>query len=231
MNRKTNWSKVSIVALTVLCLFAMVGMLYASSGADTGHDSPDAAVEHAAGGHGDVAHGDDAHGGGHDEHHSSLTSAKLKDLLWRCTNFAALIIILVVFASKPIAAGMNSRREGIAARKDDLEAEKVKAQKMYSEYETKLSKIDAEVKNIIDAAVAQGEKEREQIVADAERMAVDIKRKAESAVHNATIEARKSLRIEMADKAVEIAEELVKKSLKAKDQNRLIENCLAKVGG
>ncbi|MBW2690882.1 MAG: ATPase, partial [Deltaproteobacteria bacterium] len=57
------------------------------------------------------------------------------------------------------------------------------------------------------------------------------KRKAESAVHNATIEARKSLRIEMADKAVEIAEELVKKSLKAKDQNRLIENCLAKVGG
>ncbi len=217
MNRKTNWSKVSIVALTVLCLFAMVGMVYASSGADAGYDSPDAAVEHAA--------------GGHDEHHSSLTPAKLKDLLWRCTNFAALVIILVVFASKPIAAGLNSRREGIAARKDDLEAEKVKAQKMYSEYETKLSKIDAEVKNIIDAAVAQGEKEREQIVADAERMAVDIKRKAESAVHNATIEARKSLRIEMADKAVEIAEELVKKSLKAKDQNRLIENCLAKVGG
>ena len=230
MNRETNWSKVSIVALTVLCLFAMVGMLYASSGADAGHDSPDAAVvEHAAGGHGDVAHGDDAHG--HGEHHSSLTSAKLKDLLWRCTNFAALVIILVVFAAKPIAAGFNSRREGIAARKDDLEAEKVKAQKMYSEYETKLSKIDDEVKNIIDAAVVQGEKEREQIVADAERMAVDIKRKAESAVHNATIEARRSLRIEMADKAVEIAEELVKKSLKAKDQNRLIENCLAKVGG
>lgn len=227
MNRKTNWSKVSIVALTVLCLFAMVGMVYASSGADAGHDSPDAAVEHAAGGHGDVAHGDDAHG----EHHSSLTPAKLKDLLWRCMNFAALVIILVVFASKPIAAGLNSRREGIAARKDDLEAEKAKAQKMYSEYETKLSKIDVEVKNIIDAAVAQGEKEREQIVADAERMAVDIKRKAESAVHNATIEARRSLRIEMADKAVEIAEELVKKSLKAKDQNRLIENCLAKVGG
>jgi len=229
MNRKTNWSKVSIVALTVLCLFAMVGMLYASSGADTGHDSPDATVEHAAGGHGDVAHGDDAHG--HGEHHSSLTPAKLKDLLWRCTNFAALVIILLVFASKPIAAGLNSRREGIAARKDDLEAEKTKAQKMYSEYETKLSKIDAEVKNIIDAAVAQGEKEREQIVADAERMAVDIKRKAESAVHNATIEARRSLRIEMADKAVEIAEELVKKSLKPKDQNKLIENCLAKVGG
>ena len=229
MNRKTNWSKVGIVALTVLCLFAMVGMLYASSGADTGHVSPDATVEHAAGGHGDVAHGDDAHG--HGEHHSSLTTPKLKDLLWRCTNFAALVIILLVFASKPIAAGLNSRREGIAARKDDLEAEKTKAQKMYSEYETKLSKIDAEVKNIIDAAVAQGEKEREQIVADAERVAVDIKRKAESAVHNATIEARRSLRIEMADKAVEIAEELVKKSLKPKDQNRLIENCLAKVGG
>ncbi|MEA2084077.1 MAG: ATP synthase F0 subunit B [Thermodesulfobacteriota bacterium] len=230
MNRKTNWSKVGIVALTVLCLFAMVGMLYASSGADAGHGSPDAAVEHAAGGHGDVAHGDDAHGG-HGEHHSSLTSAKLKDLLWRCTNFAGLVIILVVFASKPIAAGLNARREGIAARKDDLEAEKVKAQKMYSEYESKLSKIDVEVKSIIESAVAQGEKEREQIVADAERMAVDIKRKAESAIHNATIEARRSLRIEMADKAVEIAEELVKKSLKAKDQNRLIENCLAKVGG
>lgn len=225
MNRKINWSKAGIAVLTLLCLFAMVGVVYATSEHDAGHGSHDAAVEHVAG-----EHGDDAHGG-HGEHHSSLTREKLMDLLWRCTNFAGLVIILVVFASKPVAAGLNSRRESISARKDELEDQKVKAQKMYSEYESKLSKIDGEVKSIIESAVAQGEKEKEQIVADAERMAEDIKRKAESSIQNAAHEAQKNLRVEIAEKAVAIAEDLVKKSLKPEDQDKLIEDYLAKVGG
>lgn len=223
MNRKIYLSKAGIVALTLLCLFAMVGMVYATSGSDSGHG---AAVEEAAGGHGG-GHGD----GAQVVHHSSLTHEKLMDLLWRCTNFAGLVVILVVFASKPVAAGLNSRREEISARKDGLEAEKAKAQKMYSEYESKLSKIDAEVKSIIESAVAQGEKEKEQIVADAERMAEDIKRKAESSVQNTVLDAKKNLRVEVAEKAVAIAEELVKKSLKPEDQDKLIEDYLAKVGG
>ncbi len=229
MKMKVNWSKTGIVALTVLCLFAMVGMLYASSGG--GHDAPQ--DSHAAAAQGD-AHGEEAaHGdaGGHGEHHSSLTKKNLMDLLWRCTNFAALMVILVVFASKPLAAGLNSRREAISAKFDGLESERADAQKMYSEYESKLTKIDAEVKSIINAAVAQGEKEKEQIVADAERMAADIKRKAESSVQNALNDARATLREEVADKAVQIAEELVKKSIKPEDQDKLIEDYLAKVGG
>ena len=45
----------------------------------------------------------EGHGGGHGAP-NPLSHEKLMDLLWRTTNFIALVIILVKFGSKPIAS-------------------------------------------------------------------------------------------------------------------------------
>ena len=165
-----------------------------------------------------------AEGGG------SLSPAKLKDLLWRTLNFAILIIVLVKVLSKPIANGLRARQQSIREQFTDLEARKAEADKTYKTYEDKLAAIDQEVNEIIQSAIEQGEAEKERIIDEAHRAAADIKRQAEMAIQHELAEAKLRLREQVANQAVVMAEELIRKNLQETDQVKLIEDYLSKVG-
>ena len=170
-----------------------------------------------------LAHASSGEGG-------SLSHAKLMDLLWRTLNFAGLLAILVLALKKPIANGLNGRRQAIIEKFGDLEAQKSEAERIYKEYEAKLSTIDGEVESIISAAVKQGETEKAKIIEDANRAAGDIQRQAEMAIQHELSEAKLRLRSEIAEQAVQMAEELIKKDFKEADQTRMVEDYLEKVG-
>lgn len=161
----------------------------------------------------------------------AIPREKWLDLLWRTTNFAALVVILVFFLKKPFADGLSSRREGIKDQLEALESRKADAERMYTEAEGKLARLDEEVNAIITEAVKQGEAEKEKIIADAERNAGDIKRQAEMAVAHELAEAKTRLKAEIAEQAVLLAEELIKKNIQPADQSRMVELSLDKVGG
>lgn len=169
--------------------------------------------------------GGDAHGGG------GISPEKWKDLWYRVFNFAGLAAILVYFLRKPLAGGLRSRRETIAQQLEELEARKGEAERMYKEAEAKVARLDAEVKKIIAEAVKQGEVEKERIIADGERSAGDMKRQAKMAVAHELAEAKSRLKAEIAEQAVLLAEELIKKNLQPADQHKMVEEYLDKVGG
>ena len=226
MNTNRKWAKYGLAALTVAGVLVAAGVLYASGGGEVAHGAADAAHGVAEAAHGAAAaHG--AHGGAH----GSVTPEKLKDLLWRTLNFIGLVIILVKFTSKPIANGLRSRRESIKEQFEELEARKAEAAQFYKDYESKLSGIDDEVQKIIEGAVAQAEAEKERIIADAHRAAGDIKRQAEMAVQHELAAAQKRLRVEVADQAAAMAEELIRKNLQPADQDKLVAEYLDRVGG
>lgn len=159
-----------------------------------------------------------------------IPKEKWMDLLWRTLNFACLVAILVLALKKPIANGLNSRRQAIVETFEDLEAQKEEAERIYRGYEEKLSKIDDEVQAILSSAVKQGEAEKERIIEEANRAAGDIQRQAEMAIQHEVAEARKRLRSEIAEQSVKMAEEIIKKNLKDADQNKMVEDYLEKVG-
>jgi len=175
-----------------------------------------------------VAYGAEGHGAAHG---GGISHEKWMDLLWRTLNFAGLVVILVLALKKPLANGLAGRRQGIIEQFEELEARKAEAEQNYKEYEAKLSQIDAEVQRIIDAAVSQGEMEKERIIGEADRAAADLKRQAEQAIQHEISEAKKNLRNEIAEQAALAAEELVKNNLKPDDQVALVKGCLDKVGG
>ncbi|MEW6429063.1 MAG: ATP synthase F0 subunit B [Thermodesulfobacteriota bacterium] len=171
------------------------------------------------------ASGGEGHGGG------GIPAAKWWDLLWRTMNFAGLVAILMLTLKKPIANGLAARRQGIIDQFEDLEARRAEAERKYREYESRLGQIDAEVQQILSAAVAQGEVEKTRIIDEATRAAEDIRRQAEMAVQNELAEAKRELRNSITEQAAKAAEELVKKSMQPQDQTNLINQYLAKVGG
>jgi F-type H+-transporting ATPase subunit b len=169
-----------------------------------------------------LAHASSSEGG--------IPHEKWMDLLWRTLNFAALLVILVLALKKPLTNGLNNRRQGIAEKFDDLEAQKSEAERIYKEYEAKLSKIDEEVNSIISSAVKQGETEKVRIIEDANRAAGDIQRQAEMAIQHELTEAKLRLRSEITEQAVQMAEDLIKQNLKDADQAKMVETYLEKVG-
>jgi F-type H+-transporting ATPase subunit b len=200
MNSNVKWSKILKIALITLTLLALAALAYASGGAEG------------------------AHGEG------GISPEKWKDLLWRTLNFAVLIIVLIKVLSKPLANGLRARQQSIKEQFSDLEERKAEADKAYRTYEEKLAAIDQEISDIIQAAVAQGEAEKERIIEDANRTAQDIKRQAEMAIQHELAQAKLQLREEVANQAVMMAEELIRKNLQETDQVKLIEDYLAKVG-
>ena len=160
----------------------------------------------------------------------SLSPAKLKDLLWRGLNFAVLAVVLFKVLSKPIANGLRARQQSIKEQFADLEERKAEADTAYQTFEEKLASIDGEVSDIIQSAIAQGEAEKNRIIEEANRAAEDIKRQAEMAIQHELAEAKLRLREEVANQAVVMAEELIRKNLQETDQVKLIEDYLAKVG-
>jgi F-type H+-transporting ATPase subunit b len=174
------------------------------------------AEEHAAGEHGAA-------------HHDSLSPAKIKDFGLRIMNFIALMIILVKFGAKPIAAALSSRKNKVKAEIEDLEARKAEAEKTYKDFEAKLAGVEKEIDTIVEKAVAQATIEKARIIEKAEQAAADIQRQAEMAVQREVMEARRKLKNEIADQAAAMAEELIIKNLTAADQVKIVEDYLVKV--
>jgi F-type H+-transporting ATPase subunit b len=160
---------------------------------------------------------------------NSLSPEKLKDLGWRVMNFIALMIILVKFGAKPIAAGLSSRKNKIKGEIEDLEVRKAGAEKSYRDFEAKLASVEKDIDTIVEKAVAQAEIEKVRIIEKAEQAAVDIQRQAEKAIQREIMEARRMLKNEIADQAAAMAEELIIKNLTAADQVKIVEDYLVKV--
>lgn len=221
--------------VAALCFALSVGTVAASStqpAADS-HSTPAAHTAEADSGHGagaeasaDTHAADDAHGtaGG------SLSAAKLKDLFWRVINFIALMIILVKFGAKPIASGLAGRQQGIKDELEELENRKVEAEASYRDFEAKLATVEKDIDLVVEKAVAQAEVEKAKIIEKAEQAADDIKRTAELAIQNEIMEARRTLKDDVADQAAVMAEELIVKNLTPEDQVKIIEDYLDKVG-
>ena len=229
-------TRMMILVMLTLCLAFSAAAVWASSGqvsqgaeqatgqAAGGHEAAPA-VEQAAAGHGEAAAG--AHGatkGG------SLSKEKLTDLFWRVVNFAALMIILVKFAAKPIGAGLAARRKQVKDELEDLEARKVVAEKSYRDFEAKLATVEKDIDAIVDRAIAQAEIEKTKILEKAEQAAADIKRQAELAIQKEIMEAKRTLKNEVADQAAAMAEALIVQNLTPVDQVKIVEDYLAKVG-
>jgi F-type H+-transporting ATPase subunit b len=168
-----------------------------------------------------------AAGGG--EHHVD-SGVILKDFIWRCINFAVMVGLIGYFVSKPIRTGLQNRRAEIEKTLADAAAARDAAEAKARTYQEKLTKAAAEIETIYAAIRREGELERDKILASAREMAGKIEQEADAKAANAVARARTELRAEAARLAVELAEELLTKSVTAADQKRLIDEYMQKVG-
>ncbi|QXE93107.1 F0F1 ATP synthase subunit B family protein [Geomonas subterranea] len=168
-------------------------------------------------------HAGAAHEGGHQ-------AAQMKDFMWRCIDFAALVAIAVWALKKADVKGtLAARRAGIEKTLQEAVAAKEAAEKKFAEYSQRLDQANQEIEVISANMKREGELEKERIIAEAKEAAARIKAQAEAAATQEVLKAKDELRAEAARLAVELAEQKIKQNIAKGDQDKLVGDYISKV--
>jgi F-type H+-transporting ATPase subunit b len=161
--------------------------------------------------------------------HGGIDAAKLNDLLWRTVNFVIFAGILYKLAAKPIKEFFASRKADINTELQDLETQKMTVQKALKAAKAQLAAVAAEREQIIQQYIAEGEAEKVKIIEKAEQSAQRLKDMAVMTIEAETKKAIVELKKEIVDTAVQLSEQILKEKIVPEDQQRLVDDYLAKV--
>jgi F-type H+-transporting ATPase subunit b len=121
------------------------------------------------------------------------------------------------------------RSDEIAQTLEDLESKKAAAAAALKEMEARLAEVAKEREAIIKQYMAEGEVEKAKILDKANQVAARLKEMATLSIQQETLKATQALRVEVADLATKLAEDLIKEKATFADQQVLVEEYLKKV--
>jgi len=143
--------------------------------------------------------------------------------VFKVINFGILMVILIRFLKKPLGNFLRNRQLKIKQALEDARKAKAQAEQKMQEYEKRLANIDTEIERIHRTLKEEGEKEKAKIIQEAEQMAARIRQKAQATAQKEIRVAQRILREEIADLAVRLAEEMLKRGMTKADQKKLVE--------
>ncbi len=152
-----------------------------------------------------------------------------KNFILRCVNFAIVVGIIWYAAGKKIKATFSGRRVGIENQLSDLDERKASATKRLAEVERSIADLENEKASILAEYKSQGEALKASIIKAAEEQAERIKAQALVSAEQEAKMAMDALRIQMADKIIEAAQDVLAKKLTAEVQDKLVDDALGKV--
>lgn len=153
----------------------------------------------------------------------------MSKLVHPALNLLLLLAVIIYFARKPIKAFFGDRRIQIQDELRRAAELKAEAEARYTDWQRRLTDLDAELETIRATAKERAEAERERIVADAEAAAERIRRDAHAAVDQELRRARERLREEASELAIEIAAERLEEQLTDDDRSRLLDEFVQRI--
>jgi F-type H+-transporting ATPase subunit b len=145
-------------------------------------------------------------------------------------NFGILAAGYYLLGKKPIAQGLQQRRDRIAKQIEEAANMRREAEARAEVYKDKLAKLEDELKTTREAMVHAGTAERDRLVRDAEAKADRMRKDAEFLIEQELKQIKVELQRETVEAAIAAAEELLKKRITPADQERLAEDYLADLG-
>jgi F-type H+-transporting ATPase subunit b len=208
-----------------LCALLLFGGATVYAATDAGHG--DAAT--------DAGHGDAATGGGHGDagsdggHGAGGTKGWVATDTYRVMNFAVLAIGLFLVLKKPVSQALGGRILGIKEELEELEEKKKAAQAKLAQYDAKMAELDKEAEAMLAEYVKQGEDAKARILKEAEAAAEKLKEQASKNIEYEFLQAKDELKAQIVEKALAKAEAIIKDKITSEDQEKLVDEYLAKV--
>lgn len=145
-------------------------------------------------------------------------------------SFVILLALLKKFAWNAIADMMNKREKKIANDLDSAEQSRTKAQELEKSRQEELSASRSEASDIVKNAKSSGESSRQQIINDAQEEVTQMKEHAQEDISNERQTALASIKGDVGDLSVQIAEKIIQQELSKEAHEALINQYIESIG-
>lgn len=143
--------------------------------------------------------------------------------LWKFANLFIFIVCAFLLHrrfGRPVREALRSRGEGIKRELERARLERDQAVEKLAEVEERLSRLDTEVKTIAEKARMEAQAERDRIAAMTEAEIVKIREQSQREIDATVKAARQELLAFAAQESVRLAEDILKKEMRADDDVR-----------
>lgn len=151
------------------------------------------------------------------------------DVIWQILAFIFIVIFLVRALKKPLGSFLVKRRNEIRSSLEQASSKEGEANRLLGDWEKKIIFMNQEISALHQSIRREGEEERQKIVERAHEENERIRKQAQVIAEQEVKKARASLKKEMVDLSVELAEKLLKKTIQPQDQERLIREYMGKM--
>lgn len=126
-------------------------------------------------------------------------------------NFIIFLVMLIYFMRKPIAAMFADRRESFLAFSKSAEKKKKEAENINKKLTSQFSELEAHLASIKEKAIQDAEMRSKEMVAQAEKMAANIKTEAEKISDAEVIAAKQIIQDEIVYQVKKATKERIEK--------------------
>lgn len=147
-------------------------------------------------------------------------------LVAQIVNFTILLILLYLFAYKPITRMLDKRSEKIKESMDQAERMRQQTAQAEERIKSQLEAARKEGQTLIAQAAQMGDRLKEEARKEAKQEAEAVTVKARAEIQREMEEATDALRREFADLAIKAAEKVISQSLDRESHRRLIDEVL-----
>jgi len=155
--------------------------------------------------------------------------AEWVDFAWRIFNFVILVGFLYWVGAKKAKEFFTGRRQGIKDSLAKAIAEKEEAENKFKDYSARIDKAAEEIHGIIEMINNQGMIEKEKIIEDAKIAAEKMKEDTKTRIEQEFNAAFSQLRTDAVQLSIQMAEEILKKSITPKHHEQMVKDYLDKV--
>jgi F0F1-type ATP synthase membrane subunit b/b' len=150
---------------------------------------------------------------------------------WKFINLFIFLGLMIYVLRRPLSAAFKGRRESI--RRDLLRAQEERdaAVQKLAEVESRLEGLQGEVSTIKERAEKEAAEERERMTRATEADVKKLMEQARREIESAGKAARLELRRYAAEETIVVAQEIIRKEMRADDDDRLIRAGMAELGG
>jgi F-type H+-transporting ATPase subunit b len=152
-----------------------------------------------------------------------------KSLIIQMINFLVLLFILWKLLYKPLVGKMEERTQAIKKSLEEAQAARAEAERQRQAHAAQIQSALAEAQSIRATALNEAAVVLRRLVEAARAEAGRLVQSAKTEMEQDIRRARQQLRQEVGDLAVQIAERLIKKSLRDEDHHRIVQEALARV--
>ena len=159
-----------------------------------------------------------------------FNSATLGDVIIVTGSVILLLVLIRLFAWEQITGIFDQRAQKIANDIDSAESARKEAEELASKRQTELAFAKDEASQIIENAKEVGNAKSDQIIEQAREEASRLKEKADQDITQSKAEALASVKGDVADLTVLLAEKVMTTSLDKEAQSQLIDSYLDQLG-